>query len=68
MGERRRYEGRVGRRAEEETGWSTTTEQRAPDAHPQPAPRKPVESPQAFYERITKREDARRLLQTLAGH
>lgn len=31
-----------------------------------PAPRKQAESPQAFYQRLTKREDVRRLLTKLA--
>jgi hypothetical protein len=44
----------------------TPTEQQAPDTQPQPAPRRLAESPQAFYERITKREDVRRLLKKLA--
>lgn len=39
---------------------SATTEQTAP------APRKRVESPQAFYQRLITREDVRRLLTKLA--
>jgi hypothetical protein len=40
--------------------------QRAADEQPRPAPRTQVESPQAFYERITQREDVRWLLKKLA--
>jgi hypothetical protein len=36
------------------------------DGDPRPVPRKNVESPQAFYKRITKREDVRWLLKKLA--
>jgi hypothetical protein len=46
---------------------TTTTEQQAANGQPRPAPRKHVESPQAFYERFTKREDVRWLLKKLAG-
>jgi hypothetical protein len=43
-----------------------TTEQRAADGEPRAVPRKQAESPQAFYERVTKREEVRRLLKKLA--
>jgi hypothetical protein len=42
------------------------TEQKAANEQPQAVPRKKAESPQAFYERFTKREDVRRLLKKLA--
>jgi hypothetical protein len=44
----------------------TIPEQQAPDGEPRPVPCRLAESPQAFYQRITKREDVRRLLQKLA--
>jgi hypothetical protein len=53
-------------RANMEPQPTTTTEQKTTNGQPHPAPRKKVESPQAFYERITKREDVRRLLKKLA--
>jgi hypothetical protein len=37
-----------------------------PHDEARPAPRKTVESPQAFYKRITQRQDVRRLLEQLA--
>jgi hypothetical protein len=40
-------------------------EQQAVDAQSQPVPRTRAESPQEFYERVTKREDVRRLLKKL---
>jgi hypothetical protein len=36
------------------------------DGRPRPVPGKQAESPLAFYERVTKREDVRRLLTKLA--
>lgn len=46
----------------------TATRPAKPPANEQatPAPRKQAESPRAFYERLTKREDVRRLLTKLA--
>jgi hypothetical protein len=43
---------------------TTTTEQQQPA--PQPVTRKQAEPPRTFYERLTKREDVRRLLAKLA--
>jgi hypothetical protein len=45
----------------------TPREKPSDDGRPRPVPRKQAESPQAFYERVTKREDVRRLLRTLAN-
>jgi predicted nucleic acid-binding protein len=48
---------RRGKREPAEQSWT--------DEQPRPVCRKPVESPQAFYKRITQREDVRRLLAKL---
>ena len=44
----------------------TPREKPSDDGQPRPVPRKQAESPQAFYERVTKRADVRRLLRKLA--